>query len=347
MRKITVAMLLFPRFQLLDIAGPRDAFAEVKVLSKGEIEYEMITIGTTRGTVQSSSGLNVVPDRTIFDACPHFDTVIVPGGLGVFDILEDTTISDWLLAQRRVCRRMAAICNGVFAFGAAGLIDRKTVTTHWMDAINLASMFPSSKVEPDQIYVKDDGIYTTAGVTAGIDLSLVMIEEDYGRKMALDVAKYLIVYVRRAGGQSQFSPLLETQAAADSQVQTIQQYLLDNLSATHTLASIAAWANMSARNLSRVFARECGISLMSFLNDARIDSARRYLENSELTMSEIARRCGFDSVDSLRRSFYRRLAINPIDYRGRFRSNSVRETERVLSHATGAKSRAALDRQTS
>ena len=329
MRKITVAMLLFPRFQLLDIAGPRDAFAEVKILSKGEIEYEMITIGTTRGSVLSSSGLTVMPDRTIFDPCPHFDTVIVPGGLGVFDVLEDTTLSDWLVAQSRSSRRMAAICNGVFALGAAGLIDRRTVTTHWMDAANLAAMFPLSKVEQDLIYVKDERLYTTAGVTAGIDLSLVMIEEDFGKTMALDVAKYLIVYLRRSGGQSQFSPLLETQASADSQIQLVQQYLLDNLHAPHTLASVAAWANMSSRNLSRVFARECGISLMAFLNDARIDSARRYLESSELPMNEIARRCGFDGADSLRRSFHRRLQINPVDYRSRFRSSDVGRAERL------------------
>lgn len=313
-------MVLFPGFQLLDIAGPRDAFAEVRILSGGEAEYEMLTIGTTRGSVLSSSGLTIMPDRTIFDPCPHFDTVIIPGGLGVFNVLEDTTLADWLSAQWKTARRMAAICNGVFALGAAGLIDRKTVTTHWMDAANLASMFPQARVEPDQIYVKEDRLYTTAGVTAGIDLSLVMIEEDFGRKMALDVAKYLIVYVRRAGGQSQFSPLLETQASADSQVQSIQQYLLDNLHLDHTLASVAERAHMSPRNLSRVFSKECGISLMSFVNDARIDSARRYLESTALGMREIAERCGFENADALRRTFSRRLQISPVEYRSRFRS---------------------------
>ena len=205
MRKVTVAMVLFPGFQLLDIAGPKDAFAEVRILSQGQCEYEMLTVGTTRGSVLSSSGLTVVPDRTIFDPCPEFDTVIIPGGLGIFEVLEDSTLSEWLVRQRRISRRVAAICNGVFAFGSAGMIDHKTVTTHWMDAARLAAMFPKAKVEPDQIYVKDGGLYTTAGVTAGIDLALVMIEEDFGKKMALDVAKYLIVYVRRAGGQSQFT----------------------------------------------------------------------------------------------------------------------------------------------
>jgi transcriptional regulator GlxA family with amidase domain len=338
MRKISVGMMLFPGFQLLDIAGPKDAFAEVRILSHGESEYEMLTIGTTRGSVLSSSGLTVVPDRTIFDPCPHFDTVIVPGGLGIFDVLEDSTLSDWLRTQQKSSRRIAAICNGVFAFGAAGMLHHKTVTTHWMDAARLAAMFPAANVEPDQIYVKDGNTYTTAGVTAGIDLSLVMIEEDFGRKMALDVAKYLVVYVRRAGGQSQFSPLLETFATVDSQVQSIQKYLLDNLQLNHTLASMAERVHMSPRNLSRVFKKDCGMSLMAFLNDARIDSARRYLESSDFGVRDIARRCGFESADALRRMFNRRLQINPLEYRSRFRSSSTQAlNEAVLGHPLGTK----------
>jgi transcriptional regulator GlxA family with amidase domain len=315
-------MVLFPGFQLLDIAGPRDAFAEVRILSKGECEYEMLTIGTTRGPIPSSSGLTVVPDRTIFDPCPHFDTVIVPGGLGVFEILEDSTLSEWLSTQNKRCRRIAAICNGVFAFGAAGMINRRTVTTHWMDAANLSSMFPLTRVEPDLIYVKDKSMYTTAGVTAGIDLALVMIEEDFGKRMALDVAKYLIVYVRRAGGQSQFSPLLEMQAGGDSEIHSIQHYLLENLHINHTLSSLAQRMNMSPRNLSRLFSKECGVSLIAFLNDARIDAVRRHLENTERPMGEIARQCGFESADALRRTFTRRLHISPIEYRQRFSSGS-------------------------
>jgi transcriptional regulator GlxA family with amidase domain len=323
MRKITVGMVLFPRFQLLDISGPSDAYAEVKVLSQGECEYEIITVGTTRGAVRSSSGLTVMPDRTIFDPCPHFDTIILPGGLGIFDVLEDTTLLDWLSVQHRSCRRLGAICNGVFALGAAGLINGKVVTTHWMDAARLAAMFPKAIVEPDRIYVQQGGLYTTAGVTAGIDLSLVMIEEDFGKKMALDVAKYLIVYLRRAGGQSQFSPLLDTQAGNDTQVQSVQDYVLNNLHLGHTLASIAEYTHMSPRNLSRIFSKECGVTLMAFLSDARIDAARRYLEGSDLAVKEIAHRCGFENAESLRRLFSRRLKISPVEYRERFRSSEL------------------------
>jgi transcriptional regulator GlxA family with amidase domain len=323
MRKITVALLVFPRFQMLDIAGPGDAFGEVKVLSDGESEYEILTIGTTRGPIQSSSGLTVMPDRTIFDPCPHFDTLIVPGGLGVFDLLEDTPLIDWLVAQGKECRRVGAICNGVFALGAAGMISGKTVTTHWMDAARLTSMFRKARVEPDRIYVKDGALYTTAGVTAGIDLSLALIEEDFGKKMALDVAKYLIVYLRRAGGQSQFSSLLEVQAETDSSVGALQNYVLENLNIDHTLPSIAEKMQMSERHLSRVFKQECGMTLMTFINDARIDAARRYLESTDVGLADIAKRCGFNSIAIFRRVFTKRLGIAPLDYRQRFRSEAT------------------------
>jgi transcriptional regulator GlxA family with amidase domain len=344
MRQIKVGMVLFPGFQLLDIAGPKDAFGEVKVLSRGESEYEMLTIGTTRGSVRSSSGLTVVPDRTIFDTCPDFDTVVVPGGLGIFEAFDDPALSEWLKAQHKKARRVAAICNGLFALGTAGLLDNKVVTTHWLDVPRLASTFPRAKIEPDNIFVKDGKIYTTAGVTAGIDLSLAMIEDDFGRAMALDVAKYLIVYLRRAGGQSQFSPLLESQAAPGSQTAVLQQYMLDNLDADHTVASLAGRIHMSERNLARTFTKECGVTPMTFLNNARIDAARRYLEGPDLSLRDIALRCGFDGTDGFRRTFFRRLQINPSDYRDRFRSdagnhdvedprsNSVESARRVPSN---------------
>ncbi|HEV7814186.1 MAG TPA: GlxA family transcriptional regulator [Janthinobacterium sp.] len=321
MRKITIGLLVFPRFQMLDLAGPGDAFAEVKILSGGASEYEIITVASTRGPVQASNGVTITPDRTIFDPCPHFDTLIVPGGLGVFNVLEDTTLSDWLAGQGENCRRIGAICNGVFALGAAGLISGKTVTTHWMDAARLAGMFRKATVEPDRIYVKDGALYTTAGVTAGIDLALALVEEDFGKKMAQDVAKYLIVYLRRAGGQSQFSPLLEAQVKNDSPVAAVQGYVLANLEIEHTLPSIAGHMRMSERNLSRIFKQEVGVTLMSYVNDARIDAARRYLESTDRGLGDIARRCGFSNPATLRRIFTKRLGISPVDYRERFHSD--------------------------
>jgi transcriptional regulator GlxA family with amidase domain len=263
-----------------------------------------------------------MPDRTIFDPCPHFDTLLVLGGAGVFDLLEDTPLIDWLVAQSENCRRIGAICNGVFALGAAGMINDKTVTTHWMDAARLASMFRSAKVQPDRIHVKDGTLYTTAGITAGIDLSLALIEEDFGKNMALDVAKYLIVYLQRAGGQTQFSPLLEMQAESDSDspISELRSYVLANLDIDHTMSSIAEKMQMSERHLSRVFKQDYGMTLMTFVNDARIDAARLYLESTNVNLNDIARCCGFNNVATLRRVFTNRLGIGPFDYRQRFRS---------------------------
>lgn len=326
MRKINVGVLLFPGFQMLDVAGPGDAFAEVAVLSGGQSHYEMLTIGTTRGPVSSSSGMTVLPERTIFDPCPHFDTLIIPGGLGIFATLEDTTIIGWVAEQTRSCRRAGAICNGVFALGAAGVINGKRVTTHWMDVARLSSMFRKALIEPDQIYIKDGAIYTTAGVTAGIDLALALIEEDHGKKMAQDVAKYLIVYLRRNGGQSQFSPLLEVQGEQHSVVATVQAIVLNELAAAHSPASLAEQVAMSARNLSRIFRKQSGMTLMNFVNDARVDAARRYLESTDLSLTEISRRCGFERQEGMRRLFAARLDITPADYRLRFRGTPAPAT---------------------
>ena len=235
MKQIKVGMVVFPGFQLLDIAGPKDAFAEVSVLSHGECQYEMLTVGTTAGNVVSSSGLAIVPDCTIFDHCPDFDTVIVAGGHGIFDAYDTPALSAWLRQQHKHSRRVSSICNGVFALGSAGLIDNRVVTTHWMDVPRLAATFPKARIEPDNIYVKDSRIYTTAGVMAGIDLSLVMIEEDFGRKLALDVAKYLIVNLRREGWQSQFSPILECEIVLERQIEALMRSAIEHSGAERGL----------------------------------------------------------------------------------------------------------------
>jgi PAS domain S-box-containing protein len=235
MRQIKVGMVVFPGFQLLDIAGPKDAFAEVGVLSRGECGYEMLTVGTTGGTVVSSSGLEVVPDCTIADHGPDFDTVIVAGGHGIFDAYDNPALGAWLEQQYRRARRVSSICNGVFALGSAGLIDNRVVTTHWMDVPRLAATFPKARIEPDNIYVKDGRIYTTAGVMAGIDLSLVMIEEDFGRKLALDVAKYLIINLRREGWQSQFSPMLECEIVLERQIDALMRSAIEHAGAERGL----------------------------------------------------------------------------------------------------------------
>ena len=235
MRQIKIGLVVFPGFQLLDIAGPRDAFAEVSVLSNGACQYDMLTVGTTNGAILSSNGLAVVPDCTIFDPDLEFDTVIVPGGHGIFEAYENPELVAWIEKQYQRARRVSSICNGVFALGSAGLLDNRVVTTHWMDVPRLATTFPKARIEPDHIYVKDGRIYTTAGIMAGIDLSLVLIEEDFGRKLALDVAKYLIINLRREGWQSQFSPVLECEIVLERQIDALMRSALEHADAKRGL----------------------------------------------------------------------------------------------------------------
>ncbi|WP_263264557.1 GlxA family transcriptional regulator [Pseudomonas sp. RIT-PI-S] len=318
MRKILIGILLFPGFQLLDIAGPRDAFGEVRALGEGQ--YDIVTVSTTRNPLRSACGLTVIADRSIFEPCPFFDTLIVPGGVGVFDVYEDPRLVAWLGRQFKRCRRLAAVCNGVFALGGAGLLDHRRVTSHWADAARLRAAFPQVRVCAESIRLKDGPLYTSAGVSASIDLALLLIEEDFGRKMALRVAKYLLVYLERPGGQSQFRPLVDRQAHGDAHVQAVREYVAANLQQPHSLASLAERVHMSPRNLTRLFSKQTGITPMAFVNDARIDAARELLETTELPVGAVAARCGIDSADNLRRVFSKRLGLSPLEYRQRFQA---------------------------
>ncbi|WP_285349505.1 GlxA family transcriptional regulator [Pseudomonas sp. ME-P-057] len=320
MRKISVGFVIFPGFQLLDIAGPKCAFEQAAIHSDGELIYELHTIGILPGPIKSSSGLTVIPDMTIFDNSTAFDTLVVSGGQGIFDVVGQPDLQSWLQTQAGSCRRISAICNGVFALGKAGLIDDRNVTTHWKDASKLREMFPSTRVLGDCIYLKDDAIYTTAGITAGIDLALFLIEEDFGKALASEIARYLIVYLRRTGEQPQLSHLLRMQSHSNSSVEDIQSHVLASLASIHTMESLAKRVHMSVRNLSRLFMKSAGVPPMTFIANARIESACRLLETTDLSLKEIAYRCGFGNVDGFRRAFLKRLGVTPILYRQGFRA---------------------------
>jgi transcriptional regulator GlxA family with amidase domain len=211
------------------------------------------------------------------------------------------------------------VCTGAFFLGAAGLLDGLNATTHWQHAAELAERFPAAKVVPDQIYVEDGSLYTSAGVTAGIDLALKLIEDDHGRDLALMVARRLVVFLKRPGGQSQFSAHLAAQITNEGRIQSVQHWILDHLSLDLTLTSLAGRAAMSVRNFTRVFQNETGITPADFVEMARVDSARRLLEESDTPLQRVASRCGFASPDTMRRAFLRRIGTGPSDYRERFR----------------------------
>jgi transcriptional regulator GlxA family with amidase domain len=315
-----VAIVAPPNVQSLDVSGPVDVFMEAARQSGGKAAYEVSLISVEETEVVRAGGLSLVADTSINGPDREIDTLLVAGSP---DIATADTLIDlqcWLRRRAPTVRRYGSVCTGAFFLGAAGLLDGKQVTTHWARAAELAARYPGANVEPDRIYVKDGPLYTSAGVTAGIDLTLMLIEEDHGRELALAVARHLVMFLRRPGGQSQFSAHLAAQMATESRIQSVQHWILENLSKDLSLPTIAAHAGMSVRNFARLFHSETGGTPADFIELARVDAARRLLEDSETPLQRVASTCGFGTADTMRRAFIRRIGTGPHDYRARFRS---------------------------
>ena len=314
----TVAILIFPGVQSLDVTGPMDVFCEANRFLSPEDHYQLDVIGLGRGNMACSNGLSLQAHRHYRDALQAYDLLLVPGGPQV--PFEDfgPHFDDWLCAAAARAQRFGSICNGAFILARAGLLDGKTVTTHWGDAADLARLCPSAQVEADRLYVQDGKLYTSAGVTAGIDLCLYLLAQDHGAEVALSVAKRLVVFTQRAGGQSQFSPFLAPHAETTSAVALVQLYVLANLTGDLGIADLARAANMSARNFSRVFAREAQITPAEFVERARVDAARVLLESSTAPLKTVAYQCGFRDAQHLRSVFNRRLGVTPQQFRLNF-----------------------------
>jgi transcriptional regulator GlxA family with amidase domain len=307
--------------QALDVTGPADVFSEA-VAQMGTPAYRVQVIGATTAPVTCSSGVILLPQRTIHDPDEPIDTLLVAGAPARGDASETADLVAWVARRAPSTRRFGSVCTGTFVLAAAGLLSGRTVTTHWQHAAELAATCPEARVEPDRLFVRDGPLCTSAGVTAGIDLALALIEEDHGRALALAVARRLVVFLKRPGGQSQFSAHLAAQIATKSPVQTVQGWVLENLSASLSVDVLARRAGMSVRNFARVFRAEAGLTPADFVEAARVDSARRMLEDTVLPLQRVAARCGFTNVDGLRRAFMRRIGVGPHDYRARFRSTT-------------------------
>ncbi|MGH8672087.1 MAG: GlxA family transcriptional regulator, partial [Burkholderiales bacterium] len=224
-----IAILIFPGVEMLDVVGPADAFSAAARQVGIDSLYELRMVGTQPGLAFGSSGLRLATDRTIFDPDEPADTILVAGCCDIRPMIEDCAAHQWLVRNTALARRYGSMCNGTFALAAAGLLEGRRVTTHWGSAAKLAATYPNVTVEPDRIFVRDGRLYTSAGVTAGVDLALALIEEDHGRAVALAVARRLVMFLKRSGSQSQFSPYLAAQASAKLVIQEIQAWILDNL----------------------------------------------------------------------------------------------------------------------
>jgi transcriptional regulator GlxA family with amidase domain len=318
-------MVAFPDVQILDVTGPLEVFARAaRWLAdhgrRGPLAYAVEILGPRAGTIRTSSGLRLGVDRAYGGAASGIDTLLVAGGVGTAAAMRDRALLAWLARSAPRVRRLGSVCSGAFVLAEAGLLDRRRVTTHWSVCGALAERYPRIRVEPDPIFIRDGRIYTSAGVTAGMDLALALVEEDHGRELALHVARDLVLFLRRPGGQSQFSAQLALQTTDHEPLRDLPVWIADHPAVDLSVAALAARVAMSPRNFARVFTRELGITPARFVERVRVEAARRRLEESTGGVDAIADQCGFGSAESMRRAFVRTLRVAPSAYRSRFQT---------------------------
>lgn len=313
-----IVLVVHPGFQILDLAGPHEVFAGANQIHPDS--YELHVVSNGGGLVESESGLGLyTADLRTLDSTDvgSIDTVLVAGGAGVQLARSDVELVDWLRSVATRTRRVGSVCSGTFLLGEAGLIDDRRVTTHWARAEQLARDFPAAHVDANPIHVHD-GIWTSAGVTAGIDLALALVEDDLGVDCAQTVAQWLVMFLRRPGGQSQFAaPVWDRPADTDGIRRAVDAVRSDPAD-DHSVGSMARTAAMSSRNFTRVFTREIGVSPGRFVERVRVDTARQLLESTSLTTDAVAHACGFGTGETMRRSFVRCVGTPPGTYRRRF-----------------------------
>ncbi|WP_320773692.1 GlxA family transcriptional regulator [Streptomyces sp. CRN 30] len=310
----TVLLVLFDGVQSLDVTGPAEVFAGAEQHIPGS--YRIRTASLDGDPVRTSSGLTLVPDLALTEA-PAADVLLVPGGQGTRR--PDPPLTDWLRAHGPRAGRLVSVCTGAVRLAEAGLLDGRRATTHWAYCAKLARDHPAVDVDPDPIYVRDGHVATSAGVTAGIDLALALVEEDLGRETALSVARHLVVFLRRPGNQAQFSAQLAAQTARREPLRDVQTWISEHPGADLGVETLAARARLSPRHFARAFRAETGMSPGRYVDRVRIEHARRLLEDTRDGVEEISRASGYGTPEAMRRAFLKALGASPAEYRRRFR----------------------------
>ncbi len=316
-----VVIAAFPRVQTLGVLGPAEVFGTATQLTSKNA-YTVEVVATRPGPLRTSS-VSLHPDSTIDKCRGPIDTLLVAGGRGVHAAARDERFVTWLSAAAKRSRRVTSVCTGAFLLARAGLLDGRRATTHWASCGELARRHPEVVVESDPIFVRDGHVITSAGVTAGMDLALALVEEDLGREIALHTARWLVLFLKRPGGQAQFSAQLAAQMAEREPLRELQQWLPDHLGEDLSVPALARRACMSERNFARAFRDETGQTPAAYVETARVESARIALATGDLPVETIARRAGFGTVEMMRRAFRRRVGVSPAGYRGRFRSEAA------------------------
>ena len=316
-----IVLLGFDGMQSLDLVGPMEVFAIANAKRpQGQPRYEIVIASLEGGTIVSNSGLRLGDTTALADVPAAVDTIIVAGGSdeGVEKAIAQSALLDWLRRRAKKTRRVASVCSGAFVLAAAGFLDGRRATTHWNACASLQEFRPAIRLEPDAIFVAEPPFYTSAGVTAGIDLCLWFVETDCGAATALAVARHLVLFMRRPGGQTQFSASLNVQAAATPKLRKLVSDIASEPAGDLRLPALAARAGMAERTFSRLFHKETGMTPVAFVELARVDRAKALLETSDWPLARIAERAGFGSLDALHRAFQKRVGATPGDYRARF-----------------------------
>ncbi len=317
MPAIRIGFLGFDGVTALDLVGPAEVFSTAVPDGVPKAPYELVTIGVAARPFSSNSGLVFKPSRTL-ETAPELDTLIVPGGEGLRDPRVNAKVTAWIRARAGRIRRIVSVCTGIYGLAPTGLLDGRRVTTHWKFAADVARRFPRLRVEPDALFVKDWPFYTSAGVTSGIDLSLALVEEDFGPQLALAVARMLVVYLKRDGGQEQYSEPLRFQTRSGDRFSDLAAWMAGHLHQDLSVEVLADRACVCGRHFSRRFKHVFGTTPAAFVEDLRLNEARRLLSSGPSPVERVAETVGFRSADSFRRAFERRFGITPTGYRARF-----------------------------
>ena len=317
-RSKKIGFLVYDGLQALDLFGPQEVFAEAnRFCPRTASRYETLVVSEWGASITTESGV-VIGAHTSLRDCPALHTLIIPGGAGSRESRISQRIVDWVATRARTVPRIASVCTGVFLLARTGVLDGRPVTTHWHHVDEALACFPQLEMRPDAIFVRDGHVITAAGITAGIDMALALVEEDLGPKVAFNVARELVVFLRRPGGQNQFSSLLRQQAAANDRFSELLAWIADHLTDDVSTCALAARAGLDERHFRRAFEKCVGESPARAVERIRIEAARDWLATTRLSIAQIARDVGFRSPDAFRRAFERLTGVNPTDYRQRF-----------------------------
>lgn len=314
-----VVIVAFSGVQPLDVVGPAEVFAGADALAGGGAYTVEVVAQGAAPIATRASGYGIAPAKTTAACRGPIDTLVVAGGFGVAEAQQDRRLVTWIRRAAGRSRRVSSVCSGAFLLAAAGLLDGRRATTHWASTADLQNRYPEVAVDPDPIFVRDGELWTSAGVTSGMDLALAMVEEDLGPEIAREAARWLVLFLQRPGGQAQFSSHLEAQTAERRPLRELQAWMADHVDGDLRVEALAERASMSPRNFARAFRRETGLTPGAYVEQLRVEAARQRLERTAEPVERIAAGCGFGTPETMRRAFGRRLGVAPAHYRARFR----------------------------